>query len=145
MVGGRQSMVEDDLWWKTTFGGRRPSVEDDPQWMMTFGRRQPLMEDNPWWKTTFSGTRPLWILACCLLRFAAFFIYWTTMDKLEFTDWSQVNRILSRVTSESVPFQESENFHFSSLGSEICFVSRTKSFEARGLIVIGVPRMVNNN
>ena len=39
-------MLEDDFWWKTTFGGRQPSVEDDLQW----------------------------ILACCLLRFAAFFL-----------------------------------------------------------------------
>ena len=47
MVGGRRPSVEDDLWWKTTYGGRRPSVED-----------------NFCWKT---------ILACCLVRFAAFF------------------------------------------------------------------------
>ena len=24
-----QPMLEDDLWWTTTFGGRRPLVEDD--------------------------------------------------------------------------------------------------------------------
>ena len=38
MVGGRQPLVEDDHWWKTTFGGRRPSLED-----------------NLWWKTTYGG------------------------------------------------------------------------------------------
>ena len=42
-------MVEDDLWWKTTFGGRQPMVEDDL-----------------WWKT---------ILACSLVRSAAFSLY----------------------------------------------------------------------
>ena len=39
MVGGRRPLVEDDLWWKTTFGGRRPSVEDNLRWKMTFSGR----------------------------------------------------------------------------------------------------------
>ena len=29
MVGGRRPLVEDDLWWKTTFDGRWPLMEDD--------------------------------------------------------------------------------------------------------------------
>ena len=29
MVGGRRSLVEDDLRWKTTYVGGRPLVEDD--------------------------------------------------------------------------------------------------------------------
>ena len=67
---GRQPSVEDDLQWKTTFSGRRPSVEDDLRWKTTY---------DLWWKMTCSGRRPsaeddlYWILACCLLRFAAFF------------------------------------------------------------------------
>ena len=58
--------------------GRRPSVEDDLWWKMTFGGRRPLVEDDIWWKTTFRGRRPSveddlqLILACCLIRFAAF-------------------------------------------------------------------------
>ena len=81
IVGGRRLSVEDNLWWKTTFGGRRPLVEDDLRWKTTFGGRQPLVEDTLWWKTTYSRRRPsvednFWgktILACCLVRFAAFF------------------------------------------------------------------------
>ena len=57
---------EDDLRWKTTIGGRRLSVDDDLRWKTTFGGRRPSMEDEFWWKT---------ILACCLVRFAAFFQY----------------------------------------------------------------------
>ena len=56
-------MMEDNLWWKTTFGGRRPLVEDDLWWKMTLGGRQPAVEHDLQWK----------ILACCLVRFAAFF------------------------------------------------------------------------
>ena len=63
MVGGRRPLVEDDLQWKTTSVGRRPLVEDDFWWKTTFGGRRPLVEDDFWWKT---------ILACCLIRFAAF-------------------------------------------------------------------------
>ena len=39
MVGGRQTLVPDDLWWKTTFGGRRPFTVDD----------LPSVEDNLLW------------------------------------------------------------------------------------------------
>ena len=77
--------------WMATFGRRQPLVENDPQWKMTFsgrhlqwkttfGGRQPLVEDNLWWKKTFGGRRPSieddlrCILACCLLRFATFFL-----------------------------------------------------------------------
>ena len=68
-------------WWKTTFDGRRPSVEEDLQWKTTFGGRRPSVEDDLWWKKTYGGKRPsveddFWwktILACCLVRFAAFF------------------------------------------------------------------------
>ena len=72
-------MVEDDLQLKTTFGGRWPSVEDDLRWKTSFGGRRPLVEDNIWWKKNFGGRQPSveddirWILACFLLRFAAFF------------------------------------------------------------------------
>ena len=69
--GGRRPLVEDHLRWKTPFGGRQPSVEDDLQWKTTFCGRQPLLEDDLHWKTTFRGSR--WILASCLLCFAAFF------------------------------------------------------------------------
>ena len=79
--GGRWPLVEDELWWKTTFGGRRLSVEDDLRWKTTFGGRGPLVEDNLWLTMTYGGRRPsvednFWwktILACCLVRFAAFF------------------------------------------------------------------------
>ena len=53
--------------WKTTFGGRRPLVEDDLQWKTTFGGRQPSVEDD------LLEEDLRWILACCLVRFAAFF------------------------------------------------------------------------
>ena len=55
--GGRLSLLEDDLRWKTTFGGRQPSVEDDLRWKTTFRGRQLLVEG-----------------ACCLVHFAAFFL-----------------------------------------------------------------------
>ena len=67
MVGGRRPWVEDDLWWKTPFGGRRSSVEDDLWWKKTYSGRRPSVEENFWGKT---------ILACCLVRFAAFFKLW---------------------------------------------------------------------
>ena len=102
MVGGRWTLVEDDLHWKTTFVGRQPSLEDNLQWKTAFSRRHPLLEDKLWWgddlwwkttfgarqrlvedflwwKTNFDGRRPSvednprWILACCLLSFEAFF------------------------------------------------------------------------
>ena len=78
MLGGRQPLVEDDLQWKTILGGRLPVVEDNLQWKMTFSGRRPLMEDDLRWKSTFGGRKHLvednlrWILACCLVRFAAF-------------------------------------------------------------------------
>jgi len=83
MVGGRRPLVEDDLRWKTTSVGRQPLVEDDLGWKTTFGGRQPLVEDDLWWKMTYGGRRPsveddFWwktILACCLVRFAAFLSY----------------------------------------------------------------------
>ena len=54
-VGGRRPLVEDDLWWKTTYVGRRPLVEDDLWWKTTFGGRHPLVEDDLWWKTTYGA------------------------------------------------------------------------------------------
>ena len=44
---GRQSSVEDDLWWKTTFSGRRPPGEDVFRWKTTFGGRRLLVEEDP--------------------------------------------------------------------------------------------------
>ena len=55
-------MVEDDLQGKRPLCGRRPLMEDHLQWKTTYGGRQPSVEDDL-----------CWILACCLLRFAAFF------------------------------------------------------------------------
>ena len=74
--------VEDDLRWLTTFIGRQTSVKDDLQWKTTFGGRNPSVKDDLWWKMTFNGSRPSveddlrWkaFIACCLVRFAAFFI-----------------------------------------------------------------------
>ena len=50
MAGGRQPLVEDELWLETIFGGRRPLVKDN------FGGGQPL-QDNLWLKTTIGGSR----------------------------------------------------------------------------------------
>ena len=61
--GGRQPLLEDDLWWKTTFSGRgsfvgrQSSVEDNLWWRTTFGGRRPTVEDDLQWKTTFGGRR----------------------------------------------------------------------------------------
>ena len=66
--------MEDDLWWKTTFGGRRPSVEDDFRWKTTYGGRRPSVEDDFLGKT---------ILACCLVRSAAFFTLFVPFIKLK--------------------------------------------------------------
>ena len=52
IFGGRQHLVEDDLWWKMTFGGRQPAVEDNLHWKKSFG------ENHLRWKTTFSGRQP---------------------------------------------------------------------------------------
>ena len=56
MVVGRQPLVEDDFRWKTAISGRQPL------WKMTFGGRQPSVKKDL-----------CWILASCLVRFAAFF------------------------------------------------------------------------
>ena len=64
--------------WKTIFGGGRPLVEDVLRWKTTFVGRRPAVEHDLQLKTTCSGAWPSvddnlrWILACCLLRFAAF-------------------------------------------------------------------------
>ena len=42
--GGRQTLVEDKLWWQTTLGGKLHWVED------TLGGRRILVEDDLWWK-----------------------------------------------------------------------------------------------
>ena len=72
-------MIEDDLWWKTTFNGRHTSMVEYLSWKTTFDGRQPSLEENLWWKmifdwrqarqtlmkdyfqwkTTFDGRRPL--------------------------------------------------------------------------------------
>ena len=40
-------MMEDDLWWKTTYDGRRLMIEDDLWWKTTYdGRRLMMKEDN---------------------------------------------------------------------------------------------------
>ena len=49
--------------WKMSFGGRQPVVEDDLWWEMTFGGRRLMVEDDLWGKTTFIGGRPLVDLA----------------------------------------------------------------------------------
>ena len=45
-------MMEDDLWWKTTYHGRR-------LWKTTYHGRQLMMEDDLWWKATYHGRRPI--------------------------------------------------------------------------------------
>ena len=59
---GRRSLVDDNLQWKTTFGGRRSSVVNTLRWKTPFSWIWPLLKDNL-----------LWILACCIVSFAAFF------------------------------------------------------------------------
>ena len=44
---GRRPLIEDDLWWRTTFG------------KTTFDGGRPLMADHLWCKMTFDGTLPL--------------------------------------------------------------------------------------
>ena len=63
MEDNLQPAVEDDLQWKITFGGGRPSMEDDLLWKTNCSGRGPSAEDDL-----------CWILACYLLRFAAFFV-----------------------------------------------------------------------
>ena len=63
---GRRPLVDDDLWWKTTFGGRPLLVEDDLRW----------------------------IIACCRLRFAPFLIIevipndQTWLSRIIFEKWT---------------------------------------------------------
>ena len=42
--GGRQPLLEENLWWKTTIVERRPSVVDDLRWKMTLSGRQPSLD-----------------------------------------------------------------------------------------------------
>ena len=51
-------MMEDHLWWKTTYDGRRHMMEDDLWCKTTYDGRRPMMEVNLWWKTTYDGRRP---------------------------------------------------------------------------------------
>jgi len=48
-------MMEDNLWWKTTYDGRRLMMEDDLWWKTTYHGRWLKMEDDLWWKTTYDG------------------------------------------------------------------------------------------
>ena len=57
-VDERWPLTEDDLWRKTTFDWRRPLMEDDLWRKMTFEGRPPLMVDDLWRKTTFDGRQP---------------------------------------------------------------------------------------
>ena len=41
----RRPLMEDDLWWKTTFDGRRSLMEDILWWEMSSEGRQSFMED----------------------------------------------------------------------------------------------------
>ena len=58
----RWVLLENNLWWKTTFAGRRPSIEDDL-----------------WWETTFDGRWKR--LLCSTLYYAL----WTIFHKNLFT------------------------------------------------------------
>ena len=53
------NLMEDDLWFKTTFEWRRPLMEDILWCKRTFDGRQTLMEDNLWWQRTYNGRQPL--------------------------------------------------------------------------------------
>ena len=53
------SVMEDDLWRKTTFDERWPLMEDDLWQKTTFDGRRTLTEDEFWRKTTFDTRRPL--------------------------------------------------------------------------------------
>ena len=50
---GRQPLIVDDLWWKTTFDGKIPLMKDNLWWKTTFDQRKTLMKDDLRWKTTF--------------------------------------------------------------------------------------------
>ena len=70
---GRWFMMEDDLWWKTTYDGKRLMIEDDLWGKTTFDGRRLLIEDNLWWKTTYDGTQlmiedDLWWKMTCPCR-----------------------------------------------------------------------------
>ena len=65
-----QTLIEDNLWWKTTFDGWWLFMDDNCWWKTLFGgrtlwwrttfdKRQLLREDNLWWKTAFDGRYPL--------------------------------------------------------------------------------------
>ena len=47
---GRRPLMEDNLWWRTTFDGRQPFMEDDLWWKMTI-----YFVRGPLWMTTFDG------------------------------------------------------------------------------------------
>ena len=70
---------EDDLQLKMTLDERQALVEDDLRLKMTLDERQTLVEDDLRWETTVGGRQLSvednlqWFLACCLVRFAAFF------------------------------------------------------------------------
>ena len=49
-------MMEDSLWWKTTYDGRQ-LMEDDSWWKTTYDGRRLMMEDDSWCKTTYDGRR----------------------------------------------------------------------------------------
>ena len=84
-------MVEDNLWWKTTFGGRQPLVEDDLRWKTTFIGRRLSVEGDLLWKTTFCGRHPLLdpcMLAsplCSIFSFRSAFIYQLPLPWTYFT------------------------------------------------------------
>ena len=61
-------LMEDNLWWKTTFNRKQPLAEDNLWRKMTFDERRPfaettfekrwtMVEDNLWRKTTFDVRR----------------------------------------------------------------------------------------
>ena len=50
-------LMEDNIWWKTTFNGRCLSMEDNFWWKMTLNGRRPSMEYTLLWKTTFGGRK----------------------------------------------------------------------------------------
>ena len=59
---GRRLMMEDKLWWKTTYDGRRLMMEDTEDnlwWKKTYEGRRLMMEDASWWKTTYDGRWPI--------------------------------------------------------------------------------------
>ena len=76
-TAGRQPLIEDDLWWKSTLDWRQPFMEGDHWWKTTFEGRQPFMEDDfcsktifdwrrslieedCWWKKTVDGRKDWW-------------------------------------------------------------------------------------